>query len=74
MDAMKSHIKNILSTFSVVMLAALLMVVAANAQPAPALKESPEPKKAADTKSTDAKSDQAKSINTKAAASPMIST
>src|SRR5438876_396148 len=69
MDAMKSHIKNILSTFSVVMLAALLMVVAANAQPAPAPKESPEPKKAADTKSTDAKSGQAKSINTKATAS-----
>src|SRR2546425_2978178 len=68
MDAMKSHIKNILSTFSVVMLAVLLMVVAANAQPAPAPKESPEPKKAADTKSTDAKSGQAKSIDAKATA------
>src|SRR5437016_3781676 len=69
MDAMKSHIKNILSTFSVVMLAVLLLVVAANAQPAPAPKESPEPRKAADAKSTDAKSGQVKSINTKATAS-----
>ncbi len=74
MDAMKSHIKNILSTFSVVMLAALLMVVAANAQPAPAPKESPEPKKAADTKSTDAKPDQAKSINTKETATKPTTT
>jgi hypothetical protein len=65
---MKCHIKNILSSLSVLTLAVLLMVVAANAQPAP--KDSPEANKSADTKSTDTKASQAKnskSTDTKAA-------
>lgn len=52
MDAMKSHIKSMLSALSGLTLAALLMVGVANAQPSPAPKESPDLNKATDTKAT----------------------
>src|SRR2546426_2090297 len=52
MDAMKSHIKSMLSALSGLTLAALLMVGVANAQPSPAPKESPDLNKAIDTKAT----------------------
>src|SRR5437870_5254433 len=61
MDAMKSHIKKILSALSGLTLAALLMVGVANAQGSLAAKESPESTKVADPKSTDTKSSQTKS-------------
>ena len=64
---MKSHIKSILSAVSGLALAALLMAGAANAQPTPAPKESPEANKATDTKAAQSASAKAtKSTNSTA--------